>query len=295
MKTNRFIAAGLIIALLFTLTGCLKFKDSFDLIYASTEEPAFATQEPAAAPTEPLPSEGSSEETTASQENEPTAEIPDDTTDSGEEDTTDASVISPSAATEPVPAIPANNEYDILRSGNFTMKATMLADNVESTVDMSVSKDGNFYINTEVDGMEMGILVQNNRTYLVYPPEKKYLRLNSAVASLLKMDPSQFTEIADEMGFETMEPLSSADRVTDGQFRGTACKVYHVPYGNGAFSNVYLNGTKLLGIENLSASGNIESTMIIRSVSAGFPQMPPADYSESKYLEFFQILYKSME
>lgn len=292
MKPIRLICVGLTAAMLFSLTGCLKFRDSFDLIYSTTGTPVLTTEEPSTAP-EPVLSEP---EQTTGEASATEADVTDGPTDAPSETPTDtAPTDTDTTAVPAVPTVPANNEYDILRSGSFSMKATMMDDRSENTVDMSVGENGSLYMNADMDGLEMGILVQNKRTYLVYPPEKKYLKLNGIVTTLLKLDPSEFTDMASQMGFDSMKPLSDADSVTDGVYRGTSCKIYHIPYEDGTFANVYMNGSKLLGIENLSAAGLVDATMIISSVTAGFPQMPPADYSESGYLEFFRIISENME
>jgi hypothetical protein len=79
--------------------------------------------------------------------------------------------------------------------------------------------------------------------------------------------------------------------MADGKFGGTACKIFTlVSDDNTQVLHVYLSGKKLLAIEYCDANGQPTSTMKFQSVSAGFPQMPPAGFSEIGYVEFGKIL-----
>ena len=162
-------------------------------------------------------------------------------------------------------------------------------------MNMSVSSSGDLYMQAEFSGLNMGVLIKSGKMYMLYPPEKKYLELNSLVTGILKIDPEEFTSAAKELGFEQMHPLSEATSAEASTFRGNPCTCFHMSYPDGTGANVYLAGTKLLGVENLAANGAVESTLVVTSISSGFPALPPADYTKSGYMDFFKILYNNMD
>ena len=288
MKMKQILAAASAGALMLTLSGCLAFKTSLDL-NPTAPTGAIPAATDAVVPSGTLPS---ADVPTSPSEQTPSQTLPTQTA----EPTSSAA---PSGAPEQTTAggnvIPAGNEYDILRSGNFQMSATMIDGSDRQEMNVAVSSDGDLYVRADVDGMEMGILVKNKKTYLLYPPEKKYLELNDLVLSVLQLDPSEFTEIADNLGFKTMKGLDQAASVTDGAYDGTPCKVYVMNYEDGTTSKIYLNGAKLLAVENFTSDGKNASTMVIHSVASGFPAMPPSDYKKSGYMEFLTLLAKAME
>ena len=284
MKKQRLAAAALLLAALVVLAGCMRYESGIDFDNLSGTTSPWVTQPGVSVPvTEPyaIPTTQPGEPWTApTQPSVPTANAGD-----------------PSVATPTTPgnAAPANSEYEILRSGTFTMAATLCTKTEEQPMNMSVSKNGDLYMEADISGLEMGILIKSGKVYMLYPPEKKYLELNSIVTSILKIDPDDFTEVAKDMGFDQMRPLSEADSAEAAVFRGNPCTRYHVSYEDGRGGNVYLAGTKLLGVENLDTNGDVESTLVVSSISAGFPNLPPSDYKKSGYMDFFKIIYNNMD
>ncbi|MBR5409481.1 MAG: hypothetical protein IK104_02325 [Clostridia bacterium] len=291
MKLKRILAAAAAGALLFTLPGCLAFKNTLDLTPDASGTGAYVpvTDASVVAPTY-------DQSTTLPGYTVPTA--PSETATQPGQNVSEPSsggTQQPSSQTQPGIQVPAGNEYDILRSGNFSLSALMISGNDQQEMNVAVSPAGDLYVNADVDGLEMGILIKNKKTYLMYPPEKKYLELNEFVLNLMQLDPSEFTSIADDLGFTTMNPLDKASAVIEGSYNGTPCQVYIMVYDDESTSKIYMSGTKLLAVENYDANGNKASVMEFHSITSGFPQMPPSDYKKSGYMEFLTLLASAME
>ena len=287
MRKQRLAAAALLLAALAALAGCMRYENAIDFNNVTGTTSPWATQPGVSVPaTEPyaIPATQPGETWTAPTQ----TSVP--TTNAGEQP-----AVPGTTAAAPGVSAPANSEYEILRSGTFTMAATLCTKTEEQPMNMSVSKNGDLYMEADISGLNMGILVKNGKVYMLYPPEKKYLELNSIVTGLLKINPDDFTSVAKDMGFDQMRPLSEADSAEAAVFRGNPCTRYHVSYEDGRGGNVYLAGTRLLGVENLDTNGDVESTLVVSSISAGFPSLPPSDYTKSGYMDFFKIIYNNMD
>ena len=286
MNVKRILAAGAACALLLPLPGCLSFKSSLDLSPDASGASQTAPQQSAVAPSAASTAPGA-----------PVTTAPATTLPGANTTTAPGTTASDAANTTAAPAgpgVPAGNEYDILRSGNFSFSAAMENDGETQEMEISVSTAGDLYVTADVDGLVMGVLVKNKKTYLLYPPQKKYLELNDFVLGVMNLDPSEFTGIADDLGFTEMKSLEEADSVSEGADEGTACKIYSMSYSDGTSAKVYLAGTKLIAMENYGANGALTNAMKFKSVTAGFPQMPPSDYSKSGYMEFLGLLASGM-
>ena len=298
--TKRILCALLACALLLPLTGCLKFRNSMDLNVPVTNAYIALTTDPGE-----TSQFGTPDEPTAAQP-DTQATLPGEEASSqpgpGAENNTTAPAGSDPAATT-APAAQAGtddlagylrtisgNEYDILRTNNCSLKATFDDGKEISNVEMAMG-DKQVYIASEMDGLKIGLYVKDKKTFIYLPDQKKYLKLNSVIAGMMGMDPDEFTNAVAEFGFDTLPPLSSAKNMADGKFGGTACKIFTlVSDDNTQVLHVYLSGKKLLAIEYCDANGQPTSTMKFQSISAGFPQMPPAGFSEIGYVEFGKIL-----
>lgn len=222
------------------------------------------------------------------------------TTTNNAPETTTANTANPtqsSGDTQSVAAYAAslgNTEYDILRTNNFTIRATMTDENESQEMNMSVAND-EFYFTADMDGLEIGLYVTGQKTYIYYPPEKKYLKLSAAVARIMGLNTEDFTEMAESLGFDKLPALTQAQSMRDGTMDGTPCKVFFFKnVENGSDMQVYMNGTKILAVEYLDTNGKTTSITKFSSVSAGFPKMPPDGYEEIGYMKFLEILYNAM-
>ena len=100
--------------------------------------------------------------------------------------------------------------------------------------------------------------------------------------------------MANELGFDSLPPLTDAESMQDVVVDGVRCKKFTVR-ANDEITHIYMNGPKLISIDYVNEDGSIGSTMRFTSVSAGFPQMPPAGYSEIGYMDFAKIIMAEMD
>ena len=292
-------AAAILLAAL-TLTGCLRFENTMDLntplttgagVSVTSAEPDGST----AAPDTTLPQEPSGEVTTAdsvSAADQTAAVTPTDVS---------STAANPGESTTAAAQTPAeyakslgSTEYDILRSKAMTIDGSLGDATQTSPIQMSVG-EGEVYILSEMDGLQLGIYITGKKTYIYLPSQKKYLKLNGTVAKLMGIDPEEFSGMADEMGFDSLPPLTDAYSLTDGKMNGTACKLFMIKNEEGKELRVGMNGKKLVGIEYLNDAGSVESFMYFNSVTAGFPKMPPDGYEEMGYMEFAKLMMAEME
>lgn len=326
-KITRYLAPCAALLCAAALTGCLRFENSMDLSVplttgagltpAVTEANADATAAPAenstAAPTPgenatdgadaASPADGTTADqaasTTAPNTENTTADQTASTTAANTENTTAAPAESTTAAGPMTAAQYAASlgatEYDTLRSKSMTINGVFGDKGEESPIVMSIG-DGEIYMTSEMDGLEMGIYISGKKTYIYLPAHKKYLKLNAAVAKLMGIDPNEFSDMAQEMGFDSLPALSTAYDYADGAMNGKACKLFLLKGTDGTDTlRVGLNGKKLIGVEYLDAAGKTDSYMYFTSVQAGFPTMPPDGYEEMGYIDFAKLLMAEMD
>lgn len=232
---------------------------------------------------------------------ETTAETPaDSTTEAPAESTTQATAESTTEtpAESTTAAVPTANEYDILRSGSFYMDGTMYSDGENNPVTLAVSDDL-VYMQATMDGMTMGLLVQDKKTYLLNPPTKTYCEFGSVLSGVLKkagmMSEDEIKEFIDSMGFSTMEDLDQADSVTTGTIGSTTCDVYIFNKDDGTKTRVYLNGEHLLAFEVVDENGTVTSATYINTLTADIPKLPPEDYEKQNALNFIMSMEDMMD
>lgn len=178
-----------------------------------------------------------------------------------------------------LPADGGMNQYDILRSGRFYMTGANVINGTVSPMEMGV--DGSTVYVSMVDGdMNIGYLVKGKDIYLLNHNEKIYWKPNALEKAFLKSqglpDASEITAEIAESGFTSMPPLSAADSVGAGTAEGKACTVYTFKLADGSVTRVYMNGSRLLAIENITAGEQVY--MRVYSVSSKLPTLPPSDY-----------------
>ena len=180
-----------------------------------------------------------------------------------------------------LPADGGANQYDILRSGRFYMTGAYIVDGTTSPMEMGV--DGTTVYLAMTDGdMNIGYLVKGKDVYFLNKNEKIYWKPNALEKAFLKSqglpDATEISAEIAEFGFSSMPPLSAATSVGTGTVNGTSCTVYSFRLSDGTENRVYINGNRLLGIENFNAAGRQTGFMRVYSVSASLPTLPPADY-----------------
>lgn len=199
-----------------------------------------------------------------------------------------------SASSTGVPAPTANNEYEILRSGTAYCKGTMTSEEGDTPMELAFTPNSTYAL-SNMGNVEIAILVSNGTTYLLYPPEKIYIKLSDTVLSIIGMDPDDLD--ASELSFKGMPSLSESTALGETELNGTRCLAYKFQ-NTGGSTVVYLNGDKLLGIRNFSPSGAEESATYFTAVSGSVPadkSAPPADYTSVNIIRFMSVLGNVME
>lgn len=238
---------------------------------------------PSVTVTEPVSSTAGSETQSTTKAPETTTKAP-ATTAAPPESTTKAPETTTSA-----PAQPTANEYDILRSGKFYLQGSMYAQGQNNPIVLGVGSDI-VYMQATMDGVTMGFLIKNKKTYLLNPAQKTYCEFGSMMSSILQqagmMSEDEVLEYIDEMGFSSMDPLSEADAKTEGTIGSTSCDVYVFNKSDGTKTRVYMNGNKLMAFEIVDTNGLVDSATYITTLSSEIPELPPKDYAKQNILSF---------
>ena len=195
-------------------------------------------------------------------------------------------------------------EYDILRSGTFSLVATMEDETGTRPMNMAVGKNGEVYMETEMDGVQIGILIRketvlfisSTKMYMLNIGKKTYADASLITTVVPDLDLESITDEVRNNGFTQMPPLSAASSHAAGEFEGTACEVYTFESEEtGKKTNVYLAGSKLIAIEQFDGTGALVSRMRVESVTAGFPAFPPEGYTKQDILTFITDIEGTVE
>lgn len=177
------------------------------------------------------------------------------------------------------------NEYDILRSGTFYITGFITDSGVTQPLEIAITPNS-VYMLTKMEGVDMGMLQQNGTLYMLYPAKQIYMEMSSVIMGMMGMSSDELLDIS-SLGFSDMPDLSGADTVADGEFNGSACKIYSFNKESGSRIVVYMNGNKLLGFEDVSSSGTATTT--ITSITSTVPadkSAPPAGYKKVNMVSF---------
>ena len=187
-----------------------------------------------------------------------------------------------------------STEFDILRSGNFYASGSMTDEaGTNQPLELALTSSS-VYMLTKFEGVDMGILQKDGKLYMIYPAKQVYMEMSSVIMGMMGMSSDDLLDIS-ELGFADMKPLSEADAVADAEFNGTACKMYTFNKSSGSRTVVYMNGSKLLGFEDVSSSGT--STTIISSISSNVPAdkcSPPSGYKKTNMISFMKEIESIM-
>ena len=190
---------------------------------------------------------------------------------------------------------PASPEYDILRSGTFYMKGSMVdSTGVNSPMEIAITPDS-IYMLSDFGGVDMGMLIKGKKLYMVYPEKKAYLEMSESIMNMAGLDISELTT-SDALDFSTYGDLSDADSVTEVTHNGRVCQVYHFKLASEE-SRVYLDGTKLVRLASYDNNGKFLAATDITEISGNVPADmagPPAGFKAYKgmtgMLSFMSLL-----
>ncbi len=203
------------------------------------------------------------------------------------EETTKPSEPSSSVASEETTAagegisvsVPADNEYNILRSGTFYVTGTMIENTgVDSPLEMAVTPNS-VYMMSEFEGLDMGMLIYDEKLYMIYPEKKAYMEMDD---SIMNMAGLSIEELMGEgnIDFSSFGRLEDAFNVTEEKVKGVNCTVYHIMDDDGML-RVYMSGSKIMRFASYTAEGKFITATEIDSISPSVPagmDAPPEDY-----------------
>ena len=311
MRKMPYAILFIVILAILVFAGCKAFKLGGDDPDVSTEESTSFAEDDTTAPEEPADTTAADETeapdesteapvsgmtTTEPAETTAPADVtaaPDETTTNTPAQTTTSAPVettakAPAETTTKAPA-PTANEYDILRSGKFYLQGSMYSEGENNPIVLAVGDD-QVYMQATMDGVTMGFLIRNKKTYLLNPAQNTYCEFGSMMSSLLQqagmMSEDEIMGFIDQMGFTTMDDLDKADEQTEGTIGSTSCDVYVFNKSDGTKTRVYMNGNRLMAFEIVGENGLVESATYITSLSAETPVLPPANYTKQNVISF---------
>ena len=178
---------------------------------------------------------------------------------------------------------PASPEYDILKSGSFRIKGTMVDNTgIDTPMEIAVTPES-IYMLSDFGGIDMGMLIKGKKVYMICPDKKAYLEMSEAIMNMAGLDISELTA-SDAIDFSIYGDLSGADSVTEVTHNGRVCQVYCFKLASEE-SRVYLDGTKLVRLASYDNNGKFLAAIDITEISGSIPAgmiSPPSDYKAYK-------------
>ena len=178
---------------------------------------------------------------------------------------------------------PASSEYDILKSGTFHMSGSM-ADKTGTSTPMEVAiTPDSIYMLSDFSGVPMGMLIKDNKVYMIYPDKRSYLELSDSLMNMAGLDVAELTN-SDSVNFGSYGKLEEADSVTQVVYNGRTCQVYHFKVDSGE-SRVYMDGTKLVRLASYDTNGKFITSTDITAITSTVPaekSAPPTSYKAYK-------------
>lgn len=179
---------------------------------------------------------------------------------------------------------PAGSEYEIIRSGNFYIKGYMIENNgVKSPLEMAVTPDSVYMLSEFSENVDIGMLVKDEKMYMIYPKEKMYLEMNDAIMSMAGLSVEDMVG-SQAVDFTSFKPLTEAYNVIDETVNGVPCRVYSIKDDDGEV-RVYLSGNKLVRFASYSPEGQFLTATEVDSISSSVPSeksAPPSGYKKYK-------------
>ena len=266
------LAIFLILLVVFVFAGCLSFSGSLSTATTEPEdETSYASPENT---TSVVVTPDNQENTTAAVE----TTVAENTTAAAENTTAAPSEEKPIQNTAP-----ASSEYDILKGGSFHIVGTMVdKTGVSAPMEVAITPDS-IYMLSDFSGTPMGMLIKNNKVYMIYPAKKAYLELSDSLMSMAGLDISELTN-SDAVNFGSYGELSEAASVTEVTHNGVVCQVYHFTVESGE-SRVYMDGTKLVRLASYDKNGKFLTATDITSVTSTVPadkSAPPSSFKAYK-------------
>jgi hypothetical protein len=178
---------------------------------------------------------------------------------------------------------PASPEYDILKSGSFRIKGTMVDNTgVDTPMEIAVTPES-IYMLSDFGGIDMGMLIKGKKVYMICPDKKAYLEMSEAIMNMAGLDISELTA-SDAIDFSIYGDLSEADSIKEVTHNGRVCQVYCFKLASEE-SRVYLDGTKIVRLASYDNNGKFLAAIDITEISGNIPAgmiSPPSGYKAYK-------------
>ena len=273
---KMYLAIFLIVLVAFVFAGCLSFSGSLTTGMTTEEYDETVSDDPVYLP-DATTSAYTDPSQTGTEEQSSQAEQTTGASQTGVENTT------ASQGNQDI-SVPAGNEFDILKSGNFYMVGTMIDQTgVPAPLEMAITPSS-IYMSSSMDGIDIGILlVDGKQMYMLYPGKKAYLEMTDSIMEMTGMNIEEFSESA-TVDFSNFGSLTDADSVTEEVLNGRKCQVYTVNSDN-EVKKIYLDGKKLVRFASYTTSGKLLSASDITSITGNVPAdkcAPPANYKGYK-------------
>lgn len=289
---KMYLAIFLIVLVVFVFAGCLSFSNTLgsSMLENGEEESVVNSDTTAVYVTDVQETTTYTQEDTPSQENTTAENTVVEQTASQEE---------PSSSSVNV-TVPTVSEYDILKSGNFYMKGSMIdTSGTEAPMEIAITKDS-IYMLSDFSGASMGMLIKDDSVYMIYPDKQAYLELSDSIMSMAGLDIDELVS-SDSINFSSYGALSDAASITEEACNGHSCTVYHFNVSSGE-SRVYMDGTKLVRLASYDSSGKFLTSTDIDTISSTVPadkSAPPSSYKAYKgvtgMFSFMTLLEDVME
>ena len=176
------------------------------------------------------------------------------------------------------------NEFDYLKSGNFYIRGTMTDSSGQSLpLEMAVTENS-IYMLSKFENADIGMLINGNTTYMIYPAEKSYLELSATVLKAMGMSTEDLISSAD-LDYSQYD-FAKADSTLTENVNGANCTVYVYNSSSGS-TRFFMNGTKLVRFATYDTNGNPDVINDVSYITNNVPAdkiNPPADYKEYKGL-----------
>ena len=174
----------------------------------------------------------------------------------------------------------AKTDFDILTSGNFYIKGSMVdANGLDSPMEIAVTANSIFML-SEFSGASMGMLIKDDTMYMIYEEKKVYLEMTKGLMNMVGIDMNDFN-FSSDTDFSSFGTLADADLVTTENYAGKECTVYHYVSSDASEKRFYMDGDSLLRIANYSADGKFVSATDIELITGNVPvskSSPPEGY-----------------
>ncbi len=175
-------------------------------------------------------------------------------------------------------------DFDIITSGTFDLSGSV-KDTDGSVTPLEIARTpSSVYMLSSIDGVSMGALIADEKTYMICPSKKCYLEITSSMLKLMDMDMDELVD-ASQYSFSDLGKLSDAVSTTTENFNGTSCTAYKFNKSDTSIITFYMNGTKLLGFTSANSDGSSPATVTVTSISsnvASEKQAPSSDYKAYK-------------